>query len=239
MAGGTTHHWKHGWIPLDAWARKIMAGRKDRKPDPRGSASADDMAAYRSARRSSGSSDMAAYKNALADDRRQRYNANLAKNADKDAARRQRYLDNQNRNAAKNAAMEQRFRDHENAKNAKKTAGQMLNNFRGNETAGNPPATKVADRVQSGVPFTYDPNTGKVTGSFYKDTPTLEKETSVGGGFATGERRGDLEVHRAQTRNSASIVESLIQDNADAINEGYKIGGRPDGRNYLIGLVAP
>jgi len=24
MAGGKVHHWKHGWIPLDAFARKVV-----------------------------------------------------------------------------------------------------------------------------------------------------------------------------------------------------------------------
>ena len=32
MAGGKIHHWKHGWIPLDAYARSVLAKRK-RKPD--------------------------------------------------------------------------------------------------------------------------------------------------------------------------------------------------------------
>jgi hypothetical protein len=33
MAKGKVHHWKHGWVPLDAYARAVVAGRqKDHSP---------------------------------------------------------------------------------------------------------------------------------------------------------------------------------------------------------------
>jgi len=66
MAKGKVHHWKHGWVPIDNFARRILAGRKK---DDRGSASAADMSAYWKARGAMSPGDVTAYQRALADDR--------------------------------------------------------------------------------------------------------------------------------------------------------------------------
>lgn len=63
MAGGKIQHWKHGWVPLDAFARNILAGRKHDGDADRTEASA----------------------------RAARYQAHQAHNAAKNAARQKRY----------------------------------------------------------------------------------------------------------------------------------------------------
>jgi len=119
------HHWKHGWIPLDAFARRVLAGRKD---DQRGSASADDMKSYRRGLSQVGSDDMKSYRDALRSDashtvthspdeeRRARYAAHLAETADKRVAQEQRYRDHLAATASKEAERRARYLAAQNRK---------------------------------------------------------------------------------------------------------------------------
>lgn len=89
MAKGKVQHWKHGWIPLTAWARAYRDGHTTQRPtsDRTSPAGVIDHDAARRQR-------YAAHLNATADKRaamEKRYAAASARNADKDAARRARY----------------------------------------------------------------------------------------------------------------------------------------------------
>lgn len=91
MAAGRTFHWKHGWVPLTAWAKKVADG-KDAGPRPGGDEAR--RARYNAAQ----NRDVM-----KTDARRKRYEAHQAENAAEEAARRARYNAAQARKADKNA----------------------------------------------------------------------------------------------------------------------------------------
>jgi len=125
MAKGKVQHWKHGWIPITAWARAQVA--KHQHPDPRGSASSDDMKAYRRGLSAVDSDDMKAYRDARRasvssphvdkdEERRARYAAHLAATAAKRAEQQKRYQKHLEETAAKRAATEARYLAAQNRK---------------------------------------------------------------------------------------------------------------------------
>ena len=170
MAKGKVHHWKHGWIPVDAFARKVLSDRE--KNDPRGSASADDMKAYRAARSQSGSDDMKAYRDALAANRENPSQTRGIVGADQhanvaDTSRRDRYAAHLAATQDARRVMEQRYRD----------------NFNRNHGIFAIPHEAIGSRVKSQEPFTYDPSKGKLNHRFGLEgkavAPALKAGTTV------------------------------------------------------------